>query len=113
MPRNKKNSFCCGAGGGRVWLPDHDDMTQRPSENRIEEAVSVGVNNFTVACPKDMTMYADAVKTSGNEDNMAVRDIIDFVLEAMNLHEPIIEETTSSDPNEEVSPEPQSEELDL
>ena len=87
MPRNKENSFCCGAGGGQIWLQDHDDMTQRPSENRIEEAVSVGVNNFTVACPKDMTMYSDAAKTSGNENNMAVKDIIDFVLEAMNLPE--------------------------
>jgi Fe-S oxidoreductase len=85
MPRNKENSFCCGAGGGQIWLQDHDDMTQRPSENRIEEAVSVGVNNFTVACPKDMTMYSDAAKTSGNENNMAVKDIIDFVLEAMDL----------------------------
>ena len=98
MPRNKEKSFCCGAGGGQIWLPDHDDMTQRPSENRIEEAVSVGVNNFTVACPKDMTMYADAAKTSGNEDNMAVKDIIDFVLEAMDFPkkveelEPILEE---------------------
>jgi len=113
MPRNKENSFCCGAGGGRVWLPDHDDMTQRPSENRIEEAVAVGVNKFTVACPKDMTMYADAAKTSGNEDTMAVKDIIDFVLEAMDLPEPIMEEIASSYPNEEVSTEPQSEGLDL
>jgi hypothetical protein len=66
-------------------------MTQRPSENRIEEAVSVGVNNFTVACPKDMTMYSDAAKTSGHEDTMAVKDIIDFVLEAMDLPEPVEE----------------------
>jgi Fe-S oxidoreductase len=113
MPRNKENSFCCGGGGGRVWLPDHDDMTQRPSENRIEEAVAVGVHNFTVACPKDMTMYADAVKTSGNEDNMTVKDIVDFVLEAMDLPEPVVEETASSDSKEEVSTESQSEELDL
>lgn len=89
MPRNKENSFCCGAGGGRVWMPDHDDMTQRPSENRIEEAVSVGVNNFTVACPKDMTMYADAVKTSGHEADMTVMDIIDYVLEVMDIAETV------------------------
>jgi len=91
MPRNKENSFCCGAGGGRVWMPDHEDMNQRPSENRIEEAVSVGVNNFTVACPKDMTMYADAVKTSGHEADMAVMDIIDYVMDAMDLPEPTVE----------------------
>jgi hypothetical protein len=75
--------------------------------------VAVGVQHFTVACPKDMTMYADAVKTSGNEENMTVKDIVDFVLEAMDLPEPVVEETASSDSKEEVSTEPQSEELDL
>jgi len=113
MPRNKENSFCCGAGGGQIWLPDHDDMVQRPSENRIEEAVSVGVNHFTVACPKDMTMYSDAAKTSGNEDNMAVNDIVDFVLEAMDLPEQPMDETFSSDTEEAVSPDTLSEELNL
>ena len=84
MPRNRENSFCCGAGGGRIWMKDHEDMTQRPSENRIEEAIALsGVRYFTVACPKDMTMYSDAVKTSGNEGEIAVRDIIDYVIEAM------------------------------
>ncbi len=85
MPRNREKSFCCGAGGGRIWMPDHEDMKQRPSENRILEAVSLSVDHFTVACPKDMTMYADAVKTSGNEDKMVVKDIIDYVIEAMDL----------------------------
>jgi hypothetical protein len=86
-------------------------MVQRPSENRIEEAVSVGVNHFTVACPKDMTMYSDAAKTSGNEDNIAVKDIIDFVLEAMDLPKQTMDETISSDTKEAVSPETLSEEL--
>ena len=86
MQRNMSNSFCCGAGGGRIWMKDHDDMTQRPSENRIEEAMSLGdIKYFTVACPKDMTMYSDAVKTSGNEGKLEVMDIIDYVLEAMDL----------------------------
>ncbi len=86
MPRNRENSFCCGAGGGRIWMKDHEDMTQRPSENRIEEALDLdGIHYFTVACPKDLSMYSDAVKTSGNEGKIEVRDIIDFVIEAMDL----------------------------
>ena len=88
MPRNRENSFCCGAGGGQIYMKEHPDLTQRPSENRIEEAVALGgVSFFTVACPKDMTMYSDAVKTSGHEADMAVRDIIDYVIEAMDLPE--------------------------
>ena len=38
MPRNRDNSFCCGAGGGRIWIPDTPGQ-ERPSENRIREAV--------------------------------------------------------------------------
>ena len=60
-------------------------MKQRPSENRIEEALFTGASHFTVACPKDMSMYSDAVKTLGNEEKMVVRDIIDYVADAMDL----------------------------
>ena len=86
MPRNRENSFCCGAGGGRVWMQDHEDLTERPSENRIREALGLGgVDYFVVSCPKDLTMYRDAVKTSGHEGEIEVRDIVDFVAEAMDL----------------------------
>ncbi len=83
MPRCKSNSFCCGAGGGRIWMDD-SGLEERPSENRIKEALSLGkVDYFVVACPKDYTMYSDAVKTSGNEGKIEVKDIIDLVAEAL------------------------------
>ena len=86
MPRNREKSFCCGAGGGRIWMQDHEDVTERPSENRIREALGLGaIDYFVVACPKDLTMYRDAVKTSGNEGKIEVKDIADFVAEAMGL----------------------------
>ncbi|MDH4224326.1 MAG: (Fe-S)-binding protein, partial [Deltaproteobacteria bacterium] len=85
MGRNRENSFCCGAGGGRVWMKDHEDTTERPSVNRIREAADVGASFFTVACPKDMTMFSDAVKTAGLDGKMEVRDIIDYVADAMEL----------------------------
>ncbi len=84
MPRCKENSFCCGAGGGRIWMDD-SKMEKRPSEIRIEEALGIGngVDHFIVACPKDYAMFTDAVKTSGNEGKMHVKDIIELVEEAM------------------------------
>jgi Fe-S oxidoreductase len=86
MPRNRENSFCCGAGGGRIWMPDHADVKERPSENRIKEALGLGaIDYFVVSCPKDLTMYRDAVKTSGNEGKLEVWDISDFVADAMAL----------------------------
>ncbi|MBK6930963.1 MAG: (Fe-S)-binding protein [Saprospirales bacterium] len=83
MKRCGANSFCCGAGGGRIWMDD-SKLEKRPSEQRIEEALEIeGVNLFIVACPKDYAMYSDAVKTSGNEGKIAVKDIIELVQEAL------------------------------
>jgi Fe-S oxidoreductase len=83
MPRNKDNTFCCGAGGGRIWMDD-SNLAERPSENRIKEAVAVGVDTFVVACPKDMTMYTDAAKTTGNEAAMAVLDVVQLLDAALD-----------------------------
>ncbi len=83
MGRCRENSFCCGAGGGRIWMTETNTQ-ERPSVNRIREAVALGnVDYFVVACPKDVTMYTDAVKTSGYEGQIAVKDIIELVHEAL------------------------------
>ncbi len=82
MPRNRQNTFCCGAGGGRIWTKE-ESAGERPSENRIREAVALGVEAFVVACPKDYVMFSDAVKTSGNEGRIVVRDIVELVEEAV------------------------------
>ena len=83
MPRNRDNSFCCGAGGGRIWISDPAGE-ERPSENRIREAVGLGeLDFFVVACPKDVTMYEDAIKTSGNTDHIALREVTELIEEAL------------------------------
>jgi Fe-S oxidoreductase len=83
MPRNRAQSFCCGAGGGRIWM-EEGSVNERPSETRIHEAVKLdGVQVFVVACPKDITMYRDAVKTTGKEDRIVVKDLIELVDEAL------------------------------
>jgi len=96
MPRNRENSYCCGAGGGQIWMST-TTAGERPAENRIREALATLAppSNghagpaeqllFVVACPKDMVMYSDAVKTTGNEGRIVVRDIIELVEEAIGL----------------------------
>jgi Fe-S oxidoreductase/nitrate reductase gamma subunit len=82
MPRNRDNSFCCGAGGGRIWIPD-EPGAERPSESRIHEAVALGdLDYFVVSCPKDVTMYEDAIKTSGNADRIELRELTELIEEA-------------------------------
>ena len=92
MPRNGRNTYCCGAGGGRIWMDD-SGLTERPSEARIREAVELdGIATFVTSCPKDLTMYTAAASATGNADRLAVRDIAELVAEAVGLStEPEIE----------------------
>jgi Fe-S oxidoreductase len=82
MPRHGADTFCCGAGGGRIWMDD-SFLTERPSESRITEALQLDVEQFVVACPKDVTMFFDAAKTTRADDRLAVRDITLLIDEAM------------------------------
>ncbi len=82
MPRNRDRALCCGAGGGRIWM-DEGKVMERPSESRVREAAALeGVQCLVVACPKDLTMYRDAVKTAGLEGRLGVRELIELVDEA-------------------------------
>jgi Fe-S oxidoreductase len=66
LPRNRVDTFCCGAGGGRIWMTDGQETEERPSEQRIREAMTLGeLDCFLVSCPKDLVMYGDAVKVVG------------------------------------------------
>ncbi len=86
MPRNRQNSFCCGAGGGRIWMKDTPGIEERPAENRIKEALAVPfVGCLVVACPKDLVMFQDAVKTVGAEGRLRVADLGELVWEALEV----------------------------
>ncbi|MDR2366078.1 MAG: 4Fe-4S dicluster domain-containing protein [Zoogloeaceae bacterium] len=85
MPRNRDNSFCCGAGGGRIWIPDRPG-SQKPAELRMREAAALGrIDVFVTCCPKDLTMFEDARKTAGLEKDFVVEDIADLVAKAVAL----------------------------
>ena len=84
MPRNRANSFCCGAGGGRLWMEEAGGNGERPAEIRVAEAGRLeGVDTLVVACPKDYVMFSDAVKVKGLEGSLRVRDLIELVEEAL------------------------------
>jgi Fe-S oxidoreductase len=81
MPRSRDNSFCCGAGGGRIWMADPAGK-EKPAQIRIREAARIeGLELFVVTCPKDLTMFEDAVKTTGNEGRIVVRELIEMLEE--------------------------------
>ena len=73
------------APSGANQQPWHFAMIANPVvKSRIREAVGLdSAQVFVVACPKDVTMYRDAVKTTGHEDRIVVKDLIELVHEAL------------------------------
>jgi Fe-S oxidoreductase len=83
MPRHGDQAFCCGAGGGRIWM-EETGVKERPSEIRVREVAQLsGVQVLVVACPKDISMFKDAIKTCGLEDRLVVKDLVELVHEAL------------------------------
>jgi Fe-S oxidoreductase len=82
MGRCRSNSFCCGAGGGRIWMPDPVGA-DKPAHNRMREAAAIpGLQVYVVSCPKDLTMFEDALKATGHEGKFVVRELIELIGEA-------------------------------
>jgi Fe-S oxidoreductase len=71
MPRNGTNSFCCGAGGGRMWMEEHTG--KKVSVERAEEALATGSDVIATGCPFCLVMLDDAVKEIGAD--VAVKDL--------------------------------------
>jgi len=84
MPRNRTYSYCCGAGGGRIWMEDPPVFKERPAVSRVREAASLpNVHTLVVVCPKDLVMFQDALKTAGLESRLQVRELSELVEQAM------------------------------
>jgi len=80
MPRSKEKGFCCGAGGGRMWL--EEKTGSRINHNRAEEIIETKASTVAVSCPFCMTMVTDGLKAKGRED-IQVKDLAELVAESL------------------------------
>ena len=76
LDRNRENAFCCGAGGGRMWLEEHEGTPI--NRNRIKEALSKKPDTICVSCPFCMTMFEDGLKDFAGS-GAHVKDIAEIV----------------------------------
>jgi len=79
MPRHRREGFCCGAGGGRMFM--EEDLGTRINHNRIEEAAATGAQEVCTACPFCLAMLGDAIKETDRQETLKARDIAEVLLE--------------------------------
>jgi Fe-S oxidoreductase len=81
MKRSRDRSFCCGAGGGRMWMEETEG--KRVNIERTEEALALRPDVIGTGCPFCMTMLTDGVKAKEANEEVEVKDIAELVLEAV------------------------------
>jgi Fe-S oxidoreductase len=85
MPRNQERSFCCGAGGARMWMDEN--LGTRINQNRADEAIATKPDLITAACPFCITMLSDGVAQRQQEGTAAssleVTDVAEVLLRSI------------------------------
>ena len=76
MPRNKERSFCCGGGGGRMWM--EEKVGTRINLSRVDEAIDTGVQEVAVACPFCRIMVGDGMVA--RQSDIEVLDVAQVLL---------------------------------
>ncbi len=81
MPRNSERSFCCGAGGARMWM--EEKIGKRINIERTEEALATGAKTIAVGCPFCYTMIGDGVTAKGAQEDVEVVDVATVLLRSL------------------------------
>jgi Fe-S oxidoreductase/nitrate reductase gamma subunit len=77
LPRMGENSFCCGGGGGQMWL--ETDPNTRINHRRLTDALQVKADVVATACPYCLLMFDDAIRSKGLGEQIQVMDIAELV----------------------------------
>jgi len=81
LPRRRTDSFCCGGGGGHMWMEEAPD--KRVNVRRTEEILEAGADCVATACPYCLTMLEDGLKAKGAEERTKAKDISELLAEAL------------------------------
>lgn len=77
MRRTRNNALCCGAGGGRMWIEEHNG--RRMNQNRMQDALDTGAPTLAAACPFCTSMFEDGIKGKDAGDQIRLMDISELV----------------------------------
>jgi Fe-S oxidoreductase len=83
MPRNQERSFCCGGGGGRMWM--EETLGSRINLNRVDEAIETGALEVAVACPFCRIMVGDGM--TARQSDVEVLDVAQVLLRSVKAEQ--------------------------
>ncbi|HEY4187586.1 MAG TPA: heterodisulfide reductase-related iron-sulfur binding cluster [Polyangia bacterium] len=81
LPRNREHGFCCGAGGGRMWM--EEKIGTRVNHNRTDEIIASGADTVATACPFCTIMLRDGVQDRNAGDKVQVLNVSELVAKSM------------------------------
>jgi Fe-S oxidoreductase len=81
LGRKKEHGFCCGGGGGRMWM--EEKIGSRVNRNRTDEILATGAQVAAVACPYCTIMLTDGVKDAGAEERVQILDIAEVLAKSL------------------------------
>jgi Fe-S oxidoreductase len=82
MERSRDTGFCCGGGGGLMWIEEQPGTT-KINQLRLEDALKTGAETVVTACPYCLQMFEDSIDHKGVKDSLKARDLVELVEEAM------------------------------
>jgi Fe-S oxidoreductase/nitrate reductase gamma subunit len=81
MEASHQNSFCCGGGGGAMWL--ETDAETRINQNRLEQALELQPDTIATSCPFCMIMFDDALRSKGMTEEIQVLDLVEILNQSL------------------------------
>ena len=80
MERSRSRSFCCGGGGGHMWL--EEKIGRKINEIRLEDVLQTGAGTVVTACPYCLQMFEEVIENKDMKESLKARDLIELVEEA-------------------------------
>jgi Fe-S oxidoreductase/nitrate reductase gamma subunit len=81
MERHRKRGFCCGAGGGRMWM--EEKIGSRINHARVEQTLATNATRVATACPFCLTMFRDGISAKGAESRLQVQDLAQYLADSV------------------------------
>ncbi|MCP4631759.1 MAG: (Fe-S)-binding protein [candidate division Zixibacteria bacterium] len=82
MDKSYNRSFCCGAGGGRMWMDEHSEL--KVNQMRAQQADNTGADHLVSACPFCLSMLEDGLKGKNLDEKIIALDIAEFLDKSVN-----------------------------